>query len=72
MDYAISAAPKGNSRTFGPEYGSEAVRRLEAGFSIIYSENGTLTEEHPSGRRFAVCLGPDDSITNLRELPPKS
>jgi hypothetical protein len=53
---------------YGPEYGMEAVRRLEAGFSIVYSLDKVLVEEHPDGRRFAIRVEYDGSFTNLREL----
>jgi len=60
-------------RSYGPEYGLEAIRRFEAGFSIVYSEKDaehTIIEEHPDGRRFVVRLE-DESIKNVRELPPR-
>jgi hypothetical protein len=70
----VSTAPTRPSRSYGPEYGPEAIRRLEAGFSIVYSENDSddsIIEEHADGRRFLVRVEPDSSVTNLRELPAR-
>lgn len=47
--------PSPKPREFGPEYGPEARRQLEAGFPIVYLEDGILIEEQPDGRRFRVC-----------------
>jgi len=55
-------------RTYGPEYGPEAVRRLRAGYSISYSENGMHVREDPDGRRFEIRVEEDGSATFLREL----
>jgi len=54
--------------TYGPEYGPEAVRRLRAGHSISYSENGMHVREDPDGRRFEIRVEEDGSATFLREL----
>lgn len=70
----MATVPAPNSRSYGPEYGLEATRRLQAGFSIVYSENDSddaIIREEPNGRRFLVRVEPDNSITNLRELPPR-
>jgi hypothetical protein len=57
-------------RTYGPEYGPEAIRRLEAGLPISYRRAGVLIEEHPDGRRFEIRIEPDYSTTYIRELSP--
>jgi len=44
----MATVPAPNSRSYGPEYGLEATRRLEAGFSIVYSENDS--DDTTSGR----------------------
>ncbi len=53
---------------YGPQYGPEAIRRLEAGLSIIYLTDGTLIEEFPDRRRFAIRSELDGSATMLYEL----
>ncbi len=55
-------------RTYGPEYGSEAVRRLRAGYPISYSENGMHVQEFPDGRRYEIRVEEDGSATFMREL----
>jgi hypothetical protein len=55
-------------RTYGPEYGIEAVRRLRAGYPISYRDNGIFIQEYPDGRRFEIRLENDDTTTFLREL----
>ena len=55
-------------RSYGPEYGPEAVRRLRAGYPISYSENGLHVQENPDGRRYEIRIEEDGSATFLREL----
>ena len=55
-------------RTYGPEYGLEAVRRLREGVSIVYMRDGILIEEFPDGRRYEIRVEADDSTTVVREL----
>jgi len=55
-------------RAYGPEYGPEAVRRLRAGYSISYSENGLHIQEFPDGRRYEIRVEEDGCATFLREL----
>ncbi len=55
-------------RTYGPEYGAEAVRRLRAGFPISYLENGVHIRENPDGRRYEIRIEDDGSATFLGEL----
>jgi hypothetical protein len=55
-------------RTYSPEYGPEALRRLRAAYSISYSENGLHVREDPDGRRFEIRIEQDGSATFLREL----
>jgi hypothetical protein len=62
------------SRAYGPDYGLEAIRRLEAGYAITYQNHadGILTKEYPNGRRFEMRVDPDGSIKQIRELAPAS
>jgi hypothetical protein len=55
-------------RMYGPEYGPEAIRRLEAGYSICYMLDGELVEEYPSGERYVIRVEDDGSATHLRRL----
>jgi hypothetical protein len=65
----MAQLPSPGSSKYGPEYGSEAIRRLEAGFSVVYDdEDGTLVEEFPDGRRFAIDVKPEGVIVHLREM----
>ena len=71
MSTALNRPP----RSYGPEYGPEAFRRLEAGFSIVYSENDSddcIIEEHADGRRFLVSVEPDSTVTILASSRPGS
>jgi len=53
---------------YGPEYGPEAIRRLEHGLAIIYEQDGILIEERPDRKRFAIRSEIDGSATILYEL----
>ncbi len=55
-------------RTYGPEYGLEALRRLQEGLSIVYMRDGILIEEFPDGRRYEIRVEADDSTKVVREL----
>jgi len=56
------------SGLYGPQYGPEAIRRLEAGLSIVYMRGGILIKELPDRRRFAIRSEQDGSATILSEL----
>ena len=68
QEMANDSNPLVGQRTFGPEYGSEAIRRLRAGLSISYLENGMLVRETANGHRFEIRIEADGSATVLREL----
>ncbi len=51
-------------------YGLEAMKRLRAGRSIIYSEGQTIVEELPDGRRFEVDYDENYNERRIRELSP--
>ncbi len=56
-------------RTYGKDYGPEAIRRLEAGYPITYrDEAGTLTKEYPDGRRFEIAVDPNYTLREIRKL----
>ncbi len=59
---------KVTSGLYGPQYGPEAIRRLEAGLSIVYMRGGILTKELPDRRRFAIRSELDGSATILYEF----
>lgn len=64
----MAQSPSPGGSTYGPEYGLEAIRRLEAGYPIVYEEHGTLTEEFPDGRRFAIRVDATGAIVHVHEL----
>ncbi len=59
-------------RIFGPEYELEAIRRLNAGYSIVYDRDGVVTIEYPDGRRFEVTVDVEANyaLRYVRELTP--
>jgi hypothetical protein len=49
-------------------YGLEAIRRLKAGFPIVYMEDGIVVEEHPDGRRYEIGADEDARTFVVREI----
>jgi hypothetical protein len=49
-------------------YGLEAIKRLKAGRSTIYGDDGIVIEEYPDGRRFEMALDERYRAIAVREL----
>jgi hypothetical protein len=49
-------------------YGLEAIRRLKAGFPIVYMEGGIVIEEHPDGRRYEIGADEEGRTYVVREI----
>jgi hypothetical protein len=51
-------------------YGLEAIKRLRAGRSIVYADDGMVIEEYPDGRRYQMRLDADLRPIVVRKLSP--